>query len=138
MLKLNAYLNFDGNCREAVEYYSEVFGIPAKMMTFGEAPAKDGVEMPKEMKSRIMHAQLVFGNNEIMFSDTMPGTEFIAGNNIHLSINGTDQAEMTAWFDTLAADGTVQMLLAPTFWGPMYGMLVDRFGICWQFNLATA
>ncbi|MGL5383857.1 MAG: VOC family protein [Culicoidibacterales bacterium] len=138
MLKLNVYLNFAGNCREAVEYYSEVFGVPAKIMTFGEAPAKEGMEMPEEMKSRIMHAQLVLGNNEVMFSDTMPGMEFIVGNNISLSINGTDHAEMTKWFQALAADGTVQMPLAPTFWGPMYGMLVDRFGICWQFNLATA
>lgn len=137
MLKLNAYLNFDGNCREAVEYYSEVFGIPAQIMTFGEAPAQEGMEMPEGLKSRIMHANLILGENQLMFSDTMPGMEFIAGNNINLSINGSNQEEMTKWFETLAVDGTVQMPLAPTFWGPMYGMLVDRFGICWQFNLES-
>lgn len=138
MVKVNAYLNFDGNCRDAVEYYSKVFGVPAQIMTFGEAPMDKGEEMPEAMKSRIMHANLVLGENQLMFSDTMPGMDFIVGNNISLSINGTDAEAMTAWFTALAADGTVQMPLAPTFWGPMYGMLVDQFGICWQFNLETA
>lgn len=138
MVKLNAYLNFDGNARQAVEYYSAVFGAEAQILAFGDVPANAEFEMSEEMKQRVMHASMTIGENQFMFSDTMPGMEFIVGNNVNLSIHGTDAELLTAWFEKLAVEGEVTVPLAPTFWGPLYGALKDCFGIYWQFNVEQA
>ena len=74
MKAINVYLTFDGNCREAMEFYKKCFGGELYMMAFAEAPAE--LELPKESKDRIIHAKLTAGSAVLMASDTMPGMEF--------------------------------------------------------------
>lgn len=134
-MSVDAYLNFNGNCREAVLYYAKVFETEQpKIMTFGETPSHPDYPLPEEAKSLVMHTRLTISGSNVMFSDVFPNMPFIAGNNITLAIVSDDLAELETSFRKLAADGTVQMELQETFWSKRYGSLVDKFGIHWQFN----
>jgi PhnB protein len=136
-VSINVYLNFNGNCREAVEFYAEVFNAEtAMMMTFGESPADPSYPLPEEAKSLIMHARLEVYGSAIMFSDTFPGMPFIQGNNISLSIVTASMEEITKVFGKLQEGGKVMMELQETFWSKCYGSLTDKFGVQWQFNLS--
>jgi PhnB protein len=129
-------MNFNGNCREAVEYYAQVFGTEKpKMMTFGEVPPNPEYQLPEEAKSLIMHTRLTISGSNVMFSDVFPGMPFTVGNNISLSVVTNDKDEIQSVFDKLKDGGTVIMELQETFWSKYYGSLTDKFGITWQFNL---
>ncbi|AKG34128.1 VOC family protein [Paenibacillus durus] len=137
-MAVDAYLNFNGNCREAVEFYAQVFGTEEpKLMTFGEVPPNPEYPLPEEAKNLIMHTRLnIFGSN-VMFSDTFPGMPFTVGNNISLAIVTDDKDALQSAFDKLKEGGKVGMELQETFWSKAYGSLSDKFGVEWQFNLGT-
>jgi PhnB protein len=130
---LAPYLNFDGDCRAAMEFYASCLGGKLFLQTFGEAP----VPSDAATKDRIMHARLDGGGMTLMASDTMPGMPFVKGNNIHLSLGGTDEAALTGMFAKLSAGGTVTMPLQKQFWGDTFGMLTDRFGVHWMVNVTA-
>ncbi|MBP1961865.1 VOC family protein [Paenibacillus aceris] len=134
-MALDFYLNFNGNCREAVEYYAGVFGKEQpKIMTFGETPSDPAYPLPDEAKSLVMHARLSISGSNVMFSDVFPGMPFVAGNNISLSLVSNDIEEVKSAFHKLKEGGKVTMELQETFWSKCYGMLEDKFGIQWMFN----
>ncbi|QGQ98147.1 glyoxalase/bleomycin resistance/extradiol dioxygenase family protein [Paenibacillus psychroresistens] len=134
-MSVDVYLNFNGNTREAVEFYAEVFGAEkTNFMTFGEAPPHPDYALPEEAKNLVMHTRLNIDGSNVMFSDVFPGSPFIAGNNISLSIVNADMDGMKAAFDKLKEGGTVVMELQETFWSKCYGSLTDKFGIIWQFS----
>ncbi|MBA2939952.1 VOC family protein [Paenibacillus sp. CGMCC 1.16610] len=134
-MALDFYLNFNGNCREAVEYYAEVFGAEQpKIMTFGDTPSDPAYPLPEEAKSMVMHARLTISGSTVMFSDVFPGMPFVAGNNISLSMVSKDIEEIKSAFHKLKEGGKVGMELQETFWSKCYGSLEDKFGIQWQFN----
>jgi PhnB protein len=125
---VNPYLNFDGTAGKAIKLYESALGAKVEStMPFGD-------KGPPGTKDRIMHATLRLGAGVIMLSDTMPGMPPPAGNNVHVSVNCTDVAEMEKQFSALAVDGQVRMPLADQFWGARFGMLTDAFGINWMFN----
>ncbi len=134
-MPVNVYINFNGNCREAVEYYTQVFGAEkAQLMTFGEMPPNPEFSLPEEAKNLIMHTQLTINGSNVMFSDVFPGMPFIPGNNISLTIVSKNIDEIKAYFSQLKEGGTVGMELQETFWSKCYGMVTDKFGIMWQLN----
>lgn len=137
-MSVDVYLNFNGNCREAVTFYAQVFGTQEpKMMSFGDAPPNPDYALPEEAKSLIMHSRLsIFGSN-VMFSDVFPGMPFVVGNNISLAIVVDDPDALQSAFDKLKEGGNVGMELQETFWSKRYGSLTDKFGVLWQFNLGT-
>lgn len=135
-MAINIYLNFNGNTRQVVEYYAEVFDLPTpEMMTFGEQPANPEYPLPEEAKALIMHTRLMIDDSVIMFSDLFPGMKHEPGNNFSLSYNTNDIDKLKQAFAKLSVNGTVSMELQETFWSPCYGNLIDQFGIQWQFNL---
>ncbi|MFE5317271.1 VOC family protein [Paenibacillus sp. NPDC056579] len=135
-MSVDVYVNFNGNCREAVEFYAEAFGSEKpKMMTFGEAPPNPEYPLPEEAKNLIMHTRLTISGSNVMFSDVFPGMPFTAGNNISLSVVSESKEEIESAFSKLKEGGTVIMELQETFWSKSYGSLTDKFGIIWQFNL---
>jgi PhnB protein len=126
----NPYLNFNGNCREAVEYYKTCFnGEIVNMQTFGESTGGDPANANK-----IMHAVLKAGSIYLMASDCPPGVSVHFGNNITLNIDFDDTSVQENIFNKLAEDGKVTMPLQDTFWGARFGMLTDKFGINWMTN----
>ncbi|NMD70419.1 VOC family protein [Bacillus sp. DNRA2] len=135
-MPIEAYLNFDGNCREAVEFYAEVFetGAP-QIMTFGEGPQNPDYPLPEEAKHLVMHANIIVSGSRLMFSDVFPGMPFTQGNNISLTVLSKDENELKVWYNKLKDGGKVNMELQETFWSKCYGSLTDKFGIEWQLSM---
>ena len=134
-MTLSIYLNFDGNCREAFEFYHSAFGGEfMHISTFGEGPPDMGV--PEEESERIMHVSLPIGDSVLMGSDTSPtfGPPYQAGNNFSVSCHPQTREETDRLFGAISAGGTVTMAPADMFWGSYFGACVDKFGIPWQFN----
>ncbi|MGE7760314.1 VOC family protein [Peribacillus sp. NPDC097895] len=137
-MSVDAYLNFNGNCRDAVEFYAQVFGTETpQIMTFGETPPSPEFPLPDEAKNLVMHTRLNINGSNVMFSDVFPGMPFIEGNNISLAFVSNDLDEIISVFNKLKEGGTVGMDLQETFWSKLYGQLTDKFGINWQFNVGS-
>ena len=135
-MAINAYLNFGGNCREAVDFYTDVFGVPKKdIMTYAQA----GAEMPVADKDRdlIMHTELDIDGSTVMMSDVTEDWHFQTGNNISLVLTLEDTVAIDRIFEKLAVGGHVVMPLQQTFWSQRYGFVTDRFGIGWQLSSAV-
>lgn len=140
MTTVNAYLNFDGDCREAFEFYRSVFGGDFTYLgTFGEMPPQEGMPpVPDSEKDKIMHVSLpISRETTLMGSDTGGewASNFIKGNNISISINTDSQKEADRLFNELSEDGNVTMPMDKTFWGAYFGMFTDKFGINWMVNV---
>lgn len=134
-MSVDVYLNFNGNCREAVEFYAEVFKTEKpQIMTFGEAPPNPNYELPEEAKDLVMHTRLNIDGSNVMFSDTFPGMPFVEGNNVTLAIVNKDIEQIKSIYEGLKEDGKVVMELQETFWSKLYGQVTDKFGIHWQLN----
>lgn len=134
-MAVEVYLSFNGNCREVVEFYAEVFGTEQpQISTFGDSPQNPDYPLPEEAKNLVMHARLTISGSTIMFSDTFPGMPFIEGNNISLAIVSKNLDEIKSAFNKLKDGGKVGMELQETFWSKCYGNVTDKFGIQWQLN----
>ncbi|MCE2539913.1 MAG: VOC family protein [Acidobacteria bacterium] len=133
-MALNTYLTFDGNCREAFEFYRSVFGGEfTEFQTFGDGPP----DMPvaEEEKNRVMHVALPIGSSVLMGSDTSSfAPPHAAGNNFSLSIDVESRERCDELCAKLSAGGSVIMPLQEQFWGAYFGQWTDRFGINWMVN----
>ena len=130
--RLNPYLRFQGNAREAIEFYQQVFGGELRLNTFGEYGMGEG-----PLADQVMHAQLETpAGYTLMVSDTPPGMEHQPGTNITVSLSGDDAEELRGYFAKLSEGGTVSMPLEKQMWGDEYGALTDRFGVPWMANIA--
>ncbi len=128
------YLLFNGNAKEAFDLYAKALGGTIVMTsTYGEAPAGES-PVSDELKDKIMHAVLHAGSLTLMCSDCPPDKAMKEGDNISLSMNFNDSAEMEKVFADLSEGGIVKMELRDTFWGARFGMLTDKFGVNWMFN----
>jgi PhnB protein len=131
-MNLNPYLHFNGNCREAMEFYAKVLGGKIlAMMTFADMPS-DQPCLP-EVRDLVAHARVAIGDELLMASDAPAGRfEKPQGFSVTLSIK--DPAEAERVYNALAEGGTVGMPLSETFWAQKFGMLKDRFGTPWMIN----
>lgn len=131
--KLNPYLNFDGNAKDAMEFYKDALGGELTLSTF----AQGGMPHEPEQAGKIMHAQLVAENGiTLMASDLPKGWPFTPGNNVSISLSGDDDAQLRGYWDKLSAGATVGQPLMAAPWGDTFGMLTDKFGIRWMINIA--
>ncbi|HYN18237.1 MAG TPA: VOC family protein [Actinomycetes bacterium] len=129
--KLNPYINFGDNARQAMEFYKDVFGGELTVNTFGEYGSPGTPEADK-----IMHAQLETGAGfTLMASDAPPGMEHSPAGNITVSLSGDDARDLRGWWAKLSDGGTVTMPLEKQMWGDEFGMCVDRFGVPWMVNI---
>ena len=130
--KLNPYVSFAGNAREAMEFYKDVFGGELTSSTFGEygdatAPNAD----------QIMHSQLESqAGFTLMGADTPPGGSHNPGDNIAISLSGDDDAMLRGYWEKLSAGGQVSVPLEKQMWGDEFGMCQDKFGLAWMVNIA--
>lgn len=139
MTTVNIYLTFDGNCKEAFEFYKSVFGGDFPYVgTFGEMPQHDGMPViNEEMKNRIMHITLPISNETCLMGSDTGGewaTNFKNGNNFSVSVNTDSIEEADRIFNGLSEGGKVTMPMAKTFWESYFGMFTDKFGINWMVN----
>jgi PhnB protein len=130
---LNPYVSFNGNAREAMEFYQSVLGGELNVMTFGES----GV--PDAPADQVMHAHL---HNDagftVMASDTPPGMPYVPGQNIAISLSGDDAEALRGYFAGLSEGGSVNIPLEKQVWGDEFGAVVDRFGIGWMVDITAA
>jgi PhnB protein len=133
MKEVVIHLNFDGNCREAMEFYKKCFGAELYLMPFSEMRG-DLPKQAQESKDRIVHASLTKGSRFLMAADTMPGMPLQQGNNFTVSIQSESLQEIESLFAALGEKGKIVMPLQATFWTARFGMLTDQFGINWMFN----
>jgi len=131
-LMLNPYLIFNGNTKEAMQFYHKVLGGELSLQTFSEAP---GMPVPPGYEDKIIHARLDADGIVIMASEGQPGRKVDFGDNVNLSLNGSDEPRLTRVFNELSEGGKVTMALAKQFWGDTYGQFTDKFGVHWQVNI---
>jgi len=131
--KLNPYLSFKNNTREAMEFYRTVFGGKLDLSTFKDLHASHD---PSE-DNKIMHSVLESDNGiTFMASDTPNRMEYRPGTNMSMSLSGDNEAELKAYFEKLSAGGRVTMPLEKAIWGDSFGMCTDTFGVQWLVNIA--
>lgn len=135
-MSINAFLNFEGNCHEALEFYSEVFGEkPLKIQYYKDVKQVEGVVIPEEANNLICYAELSIKGSILMFSDVFPDITVIKGNNISIAITFNDAKELEAIYAKIADSGSIQKQLQETFWSNLYGSVKDKYGVIWQLNL---
>ena len=131
--RLNPYVSFDGNTREAMEFYKDVFGGDLRVNTFGEY----GMQGPDADK--IMHAQLETPSGfTLMAADTPAGMQRNPGDTITISLSGDDGDALRGYWEKLSAGGQVTMPFEKQMWGDEFGMVTDKFGINWMVNIAAS
>jgi PhnB protein len=132
--RLNPYISFTDNAREAMAFYQSIFGGDLAISTFGEFGAPEGAPA-----DGIMHAQLDTPSGfTLMAADTPPGMPRNPGETISISLSGDDADDLRRYFDGLADGGTVSVPLEKQMWGDEFGMVTDRYGIGWMVNIAGA
>jgi len=132
-MKLNTYLNFDGQCEAAFAFYQRHLGGEFEtMLRWREFPG--GTDVPESHRDKIMHACLIADGHMLMGCDIPPDRPFdgIRGAIVAIQVNTPQDAERL--FDGLSQGGKVTMPLGETFWANSFGMLVDKFGVPWMVN----
>lgn len=136
-MQLTTYLNFNGNCEAAFDYYAKALGGNVTFkMKHGESPMADKV--PAEMKDKIMHATLQVPNKGVLMGADHPQGKKVSPTGFCVSVQVADAAEAERIFKDLSDGGQVQMAFQKTFWSPGFGMCIDRFEIPWMVNCDTA
>jgi PhnB protein len=131
--RLNPYLGFNGEAREAMDFYHDVFGGELTSQTYAEG----GMSQGPDDANLVMHAQLDAPNGmTIMGSDAPPRMGHQARGGMSISLSGDDDAELSGYWQKLSDGGTVTMPLEAAPWGDKFGMLTDRFGVEWMVNIA--
>ena len=137
-MQLELFINFDGNCREAVEFYAKVFKSEVKnLMTYGQAPPSPEYPVSESDVDKVMYADVLIGGITVMFMDMPTGSPLFAGNNITPTLSMDNQEEVERIFNELKEDGEVYMELQKTFFSELFGMLKDKFGVIWQILYYT-
>lgn len=128
---LTPYLTFNGNAREAMNFYKEALGAEhLEIMTFADAP----METPEAINDHVMHATLIYEDLILMASDSSMDEKVTFGNAIAISISTKDEAKAEKFFTNLSVDGNITMPFEKTFWAAKFGMFIDKFGINWMIN----
>ena len=132
MSQINSYLTFNGNCREAMTFYKECLGGELIFQTVGESPLSR--KMPKKMKDCILHSTLTKGSLILMGSDMVSDWGLIKGNSVSLSLNCNSEEEIKNFYAKLSNGGSKNHPLEDSFWGALFGDLIDKFGNHWILN----
>lgn len=134
-MPIQPYLFFNGRCEEALDFYQQALGARLEMlMRFSESPEPPppGMVAPGQ-EHKVMHASMRIGDSMVMASDGCPG-EPSHFEGFALSLSAADAGQARTLFDALLVGGEVRMPLGPTFWSPCFGMVSDRFGVCWMID----
>lgn len=136
MTQINVYLSFGGNCLEAMTFYKECLGGELMLQKVEGSPVEEnctGME-----KDGILHAALTNGDLVLMGTDMTDPGGLIKGNNFSASLNCSSEEEINRFFTKLSAGGKVMLPLGKQFWGALFGVFTDRFGIKWMLNFNLA
>lgn len=131
-MKVQSYLAFDGNCQEALNFYSDLFNADIKnRQTYNDAK----IDIPDSFRDKLQHAELNGKGVQFMAYDASPDTPINHGNQIHMSVDADSKSEAENIFGTLATKGQIHHNFREREWG-YFGRCTDRFGINWMVNSA--
>ena len=134
-MKLNPYLNFDGNAKEAFEFYQSVFGGELSMQKMKEVPGSEN--FADDEKEMMMHICLPIGDGQLLMAcDCLKSQGHVCkpGNTNYISISPDSRDEATRIFNELSIDGEIEMPMEDMFWGDYFGSFIDKYKICWMVN----
>lgn len=133
-VRLNPYLSFRDNAREAMTFYESVFGGELSISTFADLQASAD---PSE-QDKVMHSQLETPEGLVlMAADTPDAMEYRPQAGVSVSLSGDDEARLRGYWERLSEGGNVAMPFEKAPWGATFGMCVDRFGTSWMVNAAA-
>jgi PhnB protein len=132
MAQINAYITFNGNCREAMTFYKACFGGELTLQTVDGTPPED--RCPDGSPKQIMHAMLMNNELVLMGTDMRLNNEFIRGNTIAMALYCNSEQEIRKFFHCLSENGQVTEPLAHKPWGALFGCLIDPYGIFWMLS----
>jgi len=144
MAAVNVYLNFDGRCEEAFDFYKSIFGgeFVDGISRFGDMPAgNDMPPLPEEVANEVLHVSLPVMGSILMGSDApsaMGTPPVTSGTNMHIVLSPDSRAETERIFNALADGGEVTMALQDAFWGSYFGTCTDRYGVQWMLDYAES
>lgn len=130
--KANPYISFNGNARQAMEYYRSVFGGELKISTFKEfnlsrTPADD---------NKVMHSVLEISPEfTIMGADIASHMQFDNGQRVTIALSGENETELGSYFQKLSSGGSVIEKWDQAPWGDYFGLLTDKFGVVWMLDV---
>lgn len=136
MTQVNAYLNFNGQCREALTFYKECLDGDLYLQKISESPM--AAKMPSEAGANILHGCLTRNGAVMLMGSDMMGNALRPGNSVVLCLNCSSDAEINDFFTRLSSGGQVKTPLHQSFWGATFGELTDRFGVLWMLNYTKA
>lgn len=132
-MRLEMFINFDGNCREAVEFYATVFQSEVgNLMTYSDVPSDSAHPISEADKDRIMYAGISIGSMTLMFMDMPSDFPLTKGDNINPTVSTDNKDEAARIFNELKDGGEVYMELGQTFFSELYGMVKDKYGVIWH------
>jgi PhnB protein len=131
MTQINAFINFNGNAKEAMLFYKECFGGELVMQKFAESPM--AAQLPPETGNKILLSSLNSNSIVLLAADSLV-TAANRNNNVWLHLHCHTAEEINTFFYKLAAEGEVLEPLHETFRGSTSGLLIDKFGINWMFH----
>ncbi|MDF2720982.1 MAG: hypothetical protein K0Q59_657 [Paenibacillus sp.] len=135
-----AYLNFDGSAEQAIDFYSEALKAhEVKKVKFKDFPQDPNYPLPENELNMVMESSLAFAGGKIMMSDILPSMkrvtgELVKGNQVWISLVIDDKQKLEEYFNNLSVGGHVIIPLSNTPWSSCFGLLADRYGVCWKFN----
>ncbi|ELS51196.1 VOC family protein [Streptomyces viridochromogenes] len=129
--RLNPYITFAGDARQAMEFYKEVFGGTLVLNTYAEFGRQD-----TPMADKIMHGMLETPTGFTLMGADTPTDDHRPGNDIAVSLSGDDDAELRGYWEKLSEGASVTVPLDKQMWGDVFGMCTDRFGITWMVNIS--
>ena len=132
MTQINSYLSFNGNCREAMNFYKECLGGELVLQTIGESPLCD--KMPPQMKESILHSTLTKDALVLMGTDMLGEKGLIKGTAVSLMLNCSSEEEIRKCYNNLSEGGQSTHPLEISFWGALFGDLTDKFGNQWLLH----
>ncbi|GHT54496.1 VOC family protein [Bacteroidia bacterium] len=133
MATVNIYLTFNGTCEAAFNFYKSVFGGEFfNLSKYRDMPSPDR-PLSESEKEKVMHVNFpISKETKLMGCDTLD--EFVPGNNFSIAVNPENEAEGRNIFAGLSEGGNVVMPIEKTFWNSLFGMVVDKFGVCWMVD----
>lgn len=132
MKTIHPYLTFPGHCAEAMRFYQECLGGELQLQRIGESPLSQ--QMPEAMRNRILHSTLKAGSLVIMGTDMVSEQGMQAGNNVSLMLGCSTEEEIRTCYERLSKGGKATHPLHITFWGALFGDLVDKYGNQWLLH----
>ncbi|MDC7235344.1 MAG: VOC family protein [Spirochaetales bacterium] len=130
-MTITPYINLSGDAEDALEFYNKIFGGTTEIMRWSEMPPDPAMPLEEGWKNKIMHAALTINENlKIYLSDSFTQREAVH-NSVVLHVVFDSEDTLRDAFAALSEGGTVNMPVESTFWGSVYGDVVDKYGTAW-------